>query len=100
MIINTTPHSINLPGLVIPPSGAVVRVAVTLAEAGTYDGVALVRGTYGEVTGLPPQQDGVVYVVSALVRAALPHRKDLSSPAKLTRDEKGNITGCEALEIN
>lgn len=99
-IINTTPHPINLPGLTIPPSGDLVRVNVTLADAGTHDGVSLVRGTYGEVTGLPPQQDGVLYVVSALVRAALPDRKDLASPAKLTRDEKGNITGCQALEVS
>jgi len=42
----------------------------------------------------------VLYVVSALVRAALPARKDLASPAKLTRDGKGNITGCEALEVS
>ena len=100
MIINTTPHQINLPGLTIPPSGTVARVSVQLADAGTHDGVALVRGNYGEVTGLPPQEDGVLYVVSALVRAALPHRSDLASPAKLVRDEKGNITGCEALEVS
>ncbi len=99
-IINTTPHSINFPGLVIPPSGDVVRVSVSIADAGNHDGIPLVRGTYGEVTGLPPAQDGVLYVVSALVRAALPDRKDLASPAKLVRDEKGNITGCEALEVS
>ena len=98
--INTTPHAINLPGLVIPPSGDVVRVSVKLTDAGNHNGIPLVRGTYGEVTGLPPEQDGVMYIVSALVRAALPHRKDLASPAKLVRDAQGNIVGCEALEIS
>jgi len=100
MIINTTPHAINLPGLTVQPSGNAVRVSVTLSEAGTHDGISLVRGAYGEVTGLPAEQDGVLYIVSALVRAALPTRRDLASPAKLTRDDKGNITGCEALEVN
>ena len=100
-IINTTPHPINLPlGITIPPSGDLVRVSVQLNDAGNHDGIPLVRGTYGEVTGLPPQQDGVLYIVSALVRAALPLRTDLASPAKLVRDGDGNITGCEALEVS
>lgn len=100
VIINATPHSINLPGLVIPPSGNVARVSVSLTDAGTLNGIPLVRGTYGEVTGLPPQQVGVLYVVSALVRTALPDRKDLASPVKPIRDAEGNITGCEALEVS
>jgi hypothetical protein len=95
-----TPHAINLPGLVIPPSGDVVRVSVELTDAGNHNGIPLVRGTYGEVTGLPPEQDGVMYIVSALVRTALPHRKDLASPAQLVRGCHGNIVGCEALEIS
>jgi hypothetical protein len=100
MIINTTPHAINLPDRTIPPSGDIVRVSVKLADAGEFDGIPLVKGTYGEVTGLPPEKEGVMYIVSALVRAALPNRKDLASPAKLVRDDKGNITGCSALEIS
>ena len=100
MIIKTTPHSINLPGMTIPPNGDIVRVSVALTDAGDFAGIPLVKGTYGEVTGLPPEKNGVLYIVSALVRAALPDRKDLASPAKLIRDEKGNITGCSALEIS
>jgi hypothetical protein len=100
MITNLTPHSINLPGMTIPASGQVARVSVSLAEAGEIDGVALVRGSYGQVTDLPDAVPGTVYVVSALVRAACPERRDLASPAKLVRDDAGRITGCEALEVN
>ena len=60
----------------------------------------MVRTCYGAVVGLPEEQDGVLYIVSGLVRAALPDRKDLASPAKLVRNDKGEIVGCEALEIN
>lgn len=99
-IMNLTPHAVNVGGITLPPSGSIARVSVTLAQAGEFSGIPLVRGTYGEVTGLPDQQDGVLLVVSAMVRAALPERKDLASPAMLVRDDKGNITGCEALEVS
>jgi hypothetical protein len=100
MIINLTPHAVNIGSQTFQPSGKAARVAVTLATVGTIDGITLKRGTYGQVTDLPDAQDGTVYIVSALVRTALPDRKDLASPAELLRDEKGNITGCRSLEIN
>ena len=99
-IINTTPHPINLPDRTISPSGDLVRVAVQLEDCGSFDGIPLVKGSYGTVTGLPPQKEGVLYIVSALVRAALPDRSDLASPARMVRDDKGMIVGCEALEIS
>ncbi len=99
-IINTTPHAVSINGTVIPSSGMLVRVSSTSQEAGEFAGVPLVRTCYGAVVGLPEEQDGVLYIVSGLVRAALPNRKDLASPAKLVRNDKGEIVGCEALEIN
>ena len=99
-IINTTPHAINIPPLAIPPSGDLVRVSVELTDSGSFAGVPLVKGHYGKVTGLPPQEEGTLYIVSALVRAALPERTDLASPARMIRDDKGSIIGCEALEIS
>jgi len=39
---------------------------------------------------LPPQQDNVYYVVSALVANAYPHRRDLLCP-ETKKDEKGSI---------
>lgn len=99
MLINLTPHPVNLPGIVLPSEG-VARVSVTLSDAGAIDGIPLVRGVHGQVTDLPEPREGTIFVVSALVRAALPHRSDLASPARLTRDAEGRITGCEALEIN
>jgi hypothetical protein len=99
MLINLTPHPINLPGRILPSEG-VARVSVALSDAGAIDGIPLVRGVHGPVTGLPEPQAGTIFVVSALVRAALPQRFDLASPANLTRDTEGRITGCEALEIN
>lgn len=100
LLVNLTPHAINLNGVVIPSSG-VARVATKSLDAGTFAGVKLVTTTYGDVVvGLPAPKDGVMYIVSALVRLALPTHTDLASPADLVRDEKGNIVGCRALEVN
>ena len=99
-IKNLTPHAISLPTGEIAPSGIVARVARTEREVGQHEGILLVAGTYGKVTDLPEQEEGVLLIVSALVRLALPERKDLASPARLVRDETGAITGCNALEVN
>lgn len=35
-----------------------------------------------------------------MVRAAVPYRKDVYSPADFLRDEAGKIVGCKAMEGN
>ena len=97
---NLTPHEVNIGDLDIEPSGVVARVNVNHREVGQHAGVPLLVGTYGEVTGLLEESEGLVYIVSAAVRTALPKRKDLASPAHLVRDDEGRIVGCLALEIN
>lgn len=99
-LINLTPHAINLPGLTVPPSGTVARCRELTESAGTLNGVEFVTRRYGAVEGLPEPEEGVVYIVSALVRLALPERCDLASPGDLIRDETGQIVGARNLVIN
>jgi hypothetical protein len=103
-IVNLTPHSLNLVtanGVVsVPPSGTVARCATTSTPAGEVEGVPLVRTVYGEVAGLPDPADGTLFVVSALVRSAVPGRNDVASPGDLIRDGSGNVTGCRNLIVN
>lgn len=77
-VINLTPHVINVADkdgniiLAFAPAGTVARVSTTPGELGTIEiaGQAVpVAGPtqYGEVTGLPPPEEGVLYLVSALV---------------------------------
>jgi hypothetical protein len=98
--INLTPHTVNVMGLSIEPSGQVARCKEISEVFGYFAGVQMINRTYGEVEDLPEPQSGVVYIVSALVRMALPDRWDLASPGDLIRDENGQITGCENLVIN
>ena len=62
------------------------------------DGVALEvnRPTIGAVSGLPPPDDGVVYIVSAMVAESV-RRRDVCSPGELIRDGAGVVTGAKGL---
>jgi len=113
-IRNLTPHAITLHGeggsITIAPSGVVARLAVTREErpALMVGGVVLPvhRPSLGAITthypsggvvdGLPPEEAGVVFVVSALVADAA-KRPDVMAPGELVRDASGVITGARGL---
>jgi len=104
-IVNLTPHTLNLfvgdKELQIPPSGIIARCEVTRQQVGiiTVDGIEIPvnRTVFGKVENLPEPQEGVVYVVSALVAQAVPDREDVFIPDDTMRDEQGRIIGARAL---
>lgn len=99
-LINYTPHTINLPNMSIPPCGEIARCEEITKEAFNVNKIQFVYKTYGKVTNLPDNKSEVIYIVSMMVRQALPNRYDLASPGDLIRDENGQITGCLNLVIN
>lgn len=104
-VLNLTPHALNVHDLngsvtTFPPSGTVARCSSTTTQVGEANGFPLFSTTFGEVVGLPDPQDNVLLVVSALVRQAVPNRKDVASPGELVRDEAGNPVGCKGLTVN
>lgn len=95
MLVNLTPHAIVLQTqdgerVTVPPSGTIARVATTPGELGTIPGVPVPVAnptTFGEVEGLPAPQDGVFFIVSGLVGAALRgSRPDVLCPGTGPRD--------------
>ena len=99
MIINLTPHTINVlmcDGRVcaFPPGPFLARVSEVIEVIGQIDGFDLRRHSYGAVTGLPEQFDGTWLIVSQMVAAAMPERRDLIFPSGLVRDEHGQPKGC------
>lgn len=72
---------------IIPPSGSVARCAATSTPAGA-------------VEGLPDPSTGILFIVSALVRSAVPARADVASPGDLVRDAAGAVIGCRNLVVN
>ena len=101
---NFTPHNvvivINESKIVIPSDGiARVTETKTVAPSIDVDGVIVETflSAFGEVENLPPQEEGVMIIVSALVASAAKGRDDLLVPGELVRDDGGNIVGCKSL---
>ena len=65
--LNLTPHTITLNDGRVFESVGVARVANTFSD---FDSCGVCSVRYGDIENLPAPQDGVLYVVSALVLAA------------------------------
>lgn len=105
-ILNFTPHPVRIiaaDGTVVAefPSVGVARAAQTDEFHGYVAGIAVVRTSFGEISGLPDSQPGKSYIVSAIAfQAALASGRntdDLLLPSGLVRDADGNILGCGQL---
>jgi len=68
--------------IVIPPSGQVARVAATSREVAKVGDIPIVATEFGEITGLPEPQTGVLYLGSTLLAQAAARlgRVDVVSP--------------------
>lgn len=106
-VINKTPHAIHIVGekgfidfsLPMCPREEAIRISVATVVEARIDGFPITRTIFGEPVGLPKYKKGTYYVVSAIVKGALPKRKDLLVPAGIVRDTKGIKIGCRSLDI-
>lgn len=97
--INLTPHAltvIDTSGVehVFEPSGQLARVSSSQVHLPEIGGFAVAQTQWGAVTGVPDPEDGVVYIVSALVLAHCADRPDVVGPdtgPTAVRNEKGHI---------
>lgn len=101
-IVNLTPHPINLfdsdGNQVVIQSSGLARCAVTTEQVGSVNGIKVNVSHFGEVQGLPAPQADTVYVVSAMVLAALHgSREDVLGLSEYVRDEQGRTVGARAL---
>jgi hypothetical protein len=114
MIINCTPHNINVfdvdgNEIVIPPCGSVARCTEEYKPTVKTDNIQLYYAIYGSVVLIDedgteqkmPAYDGDTwYIVSRPVRMALFSRMDLLSPGELIRDGNGRVIGCKGFTTN
>jgi hypothetical protein len=111
-LVNLTPHALTLVAPsgehhILPPSGSVARVTSTPGTVEAREGFPCLVASptkFGEVTGLPAPQDGVVFVVSGMVGSALAGkgRADVFVPGTgpndgALRNEAGHIVGVTRL---
>lgn len=101
MLKNLTPHEVKIitdeGAIVVKPSGIIARCEEHEEPAGELAGIPVSRIVMGEVVDLPPEEDGVVLIVSHIVLQACPERKDLVKPGKPVRNVAGDIIGCRSL---
>ena len=112
-IKNCTPHAVKIvdeTGALLKelaPSGQTIRLSAKTVEVGCLDGVRLTSTAYGApvlVTpdgecALPEERPDTFYLVSAMVKGALPQRRDLLVPAEQVRDDSGRVVGCKSLGV-
>jgi hypothetical protein len=109
--INLCPHAIVILGdtggvaRTILPSGQAARCAEQseYLPMGNPDDIPLILRAYGCVSGLPEEGHDPVttlYIVSNMVRQALPARQDIASPGDTVRDQDGQIIGVKNLIVN
>ena len=106
-LVNLTPHAINISVgdemLTVPPSsGGPARLSSLPASSGDISVKGLTgkvplsgKPEYGPIVGLPDPVPGVLYIVSALIGAALSGRSDVVMPGTGPNDgairENGQI---------
>jgi hypothetical protein len=103
-LINLTPHTLNIVAadgsiVNIQPSGNVARVASSSAVVATINGINVTASTWGEVTGLPAAEGGVILIVSRMVKDRVANRADVMVPGAPVRDAEGKIIGASGLSL-
>lgn len=113
-LVNLTPHNVNF----MDEDGNIIKTIKPAAEAPRLktfkgssttidvDGISIpLSGGFKfldelvEGQSLPPQEDGVLYIVSKALAdyAVSVGRNDFVSPDRVVRDDKGAIIGCRGL---
>lgn len=104
--LNLTPHPLNIynetGSLVLSldpaPNMRTPRVVQLDRTVGNLGGIPLFKSEFGAISNLPPPQAGVVYIVSRMVRQAVPEeRTDIVCPGGALRDDRGSIIGARGL---
>lgn len=115
IIKNFTPHDVTIVDsnnnlvATFKPEG-LVRLSTKTVSDSPIGIIPTTKTEFGQPDGLPDFVEGVFYIVSQLVKNALPNRTDLLVPSevvRLTEDKlddngnillsKGTIIGCKSL---
>lgn len=103
MIRNYTPHEITIYTddgmLVLQPIEPTPRLTVKREPIGSVNTVPIYYTEMGEPENLPEPEEGIVFVVSALValHPSCRERQDLFFPGEPIRNGQGQIIGCKGL---
>ena len=99
VVHSLTPHCLNLytGGGTMPfPSDGVARSTISTTPIGTINGTTVYCNTYGDVTGLPAEKEGHMYIVSLATANAAADRPDVLITNEAVRDDAGRVIGCRS----
>ena len=108
-IINLTMHDVTVKHdgktEVFEKSGMSVRCTIPMEKAEPINGVPTSIKRLDQIsTTLPPEQDGVLLIVSSMVLDACPDRKDLIAPdtskGKAIKNAHGKIVAVRGFQRN
>jgi len=80
VFINLNKHEIVVGDVAFPPSGLVCTVACKQVQTKQVGGIPVMGNEYGNVENLPNPQEGVVFIVNAMVLGRLVGRPDCVGP--------------------
>lgn len=103
-VVNMTPHNVNI----LDDRGEVIRVykagqsqirlsSSLVKDIPLEDGTPTVKTIFGDPEGLPEFREDTFFIVSQMIKNALPNRSDLLVPSEVVRDSTGTIIGCKSL---
>jgi hypothetical protein len=102
--VNLTPHEINVvlddEIKSFSKSGTIARVSEESTLVAWIGGCPIFESKWGDVIDLPEAEEGIVFIVSAMVRSAVPNRRDVVSPGNPVRDAEGRVIGCRGFVRN
>lgn len=104
-VVNLTPHEVKIyvdenTFITIPKAEEPLRLEeesefVDAIELNGYD-IMIYSKKYHPANELPPEEEDVYYIVSALVARAYPNRHDFLIPNDMIRDDDGRIVMCRS----
>ena len=99
IIINMTPHEVCIGDRHIgsSPDGVIPRVIFNETKVESICDLPIVDTTVDGVIYLPKSKQGVYLIVSSIVAAAEPLRRDLLVPHDPIRNSSGQVISCTSL---
>ena len=100
MFVNLCGHDVVIEfdnrTLRVVASGTVARCSSETVRLGTFDGVPLTETRYFNPVGVPEPKDGVMYIVSKIVKECYPNRDDVVFPNETKRNGT-TVYSCQSL---
>lgn len=87
-------HKLVCDGNEYPPSGVVVRVPSSVEFE---QGNPVEHLKKSEISNLPPEKDGIIYIVPKIVAVLCNERKDLVSPVGVIKNKDMSKQYCQYL---